>query len=180
MIITKKAQIVLIVLAILNIVAIFGYGFMFYKISTEKSRTAETLSLLKSEVKKESTLRFLAETLDKTTIERGKIDRYFVDIKGSAVFLERLQFFGKQAGVSVRLENVDIEDKTVLRVNLATNGGFGETYKFLELLENTPYAIEVKSININKVRVSLDDKKNTSPNNWSGVFTIRLLSFVNK
>ena len=181
MISPKTTWIVLSALIALNVAGAALYGFMMYRISSEKTKAAEALSKLEAGIKKEYNLRALSAALEKTEEERAKIDSYFVDIKGVAKFLEKLQSFGDASGVSLKLENVDIEGKNALKVSFNDNGSFAENYRLLELIENSPYTLEIDSMNINKVMVSVPGGASVSLNNlWSGSFSVRLLSFVNK
>jgi len=155
------------------------YGFILYKIYDEKGQAEKMLVTLSSELKREQSLQNISSMLKEISAERAKIESYFVDIKGSAGFLEKLQDFGEKAKVSISLDNVDIEDKSALRIDFSANGTFGEVYRLLQILETTPYAIEVRSVNLNKVNISAQGG-NKSGNLWSGSFSIRLLSFINK
>ncbi len=178
---TRKILITLGLLALINLSGVGAYGYILYKIFLERSRTDEALLALSTELKREDNLRRLADAVKKTSAERQKIDSYFVDVKGSARFLEELQSFGRGAGVSIHLNNVDVEAKKTLRVDFSANGSFAQLNRLIELMEATPYVIEIKSVNLSKVNITKDSKKEKSPANlWSGSFSIRLLSFVNK
>lgn len=167
----------------LNVVGVSLYCFMLYQIFSERKQTKEAVSTLTDELKKEGELRGLSGALTRTTTERQKIDKYFVDIKGSAQFLEELQSFAVDSETSIKLESAEVEGKSVLRVDFSASGSFGGIYRLMELLENTPYVTETKSMNLSKVQIVVEEKsKNTTKGSslWSGSFSVRLLSFVNK
>lgn len=168
------------ILIAVNIVGLFLYGYMLYRISSEKSLVNESLVLLNTERKKGDTLEGLNDVINDTVSEREKINSYFIDIKGSAKFLEKLQFFGESASTPIRLENVDVENKNVLTVNFSANGSFSQIHKLIKLLETTPYVIEIKSMNFNKINITDENKSKGSDNPWNINVKIRLLSFVNK
>lgn len=179
----RTTWVVLATLIAANILGASWFGLMLYQIFGERGRTAAALTELATEQKREENLRELSGALSQTEREREIIGKYFVDLKGSAKFLEELQTFGRSAGAPMRLENVDVEDKSTLRVDFSVNGAFGDVYRLIELLEATPYAIKIQTMNLSKISVSLDDKKAKEKSGsglWSGTFSIRLLSFVNK
>lgn len=179
----QTTKITLGLLLCLNIAGISLYGYMLYKISLERTHTTEAIASLTDEIKKEEALRSLSDTLKETALERGKIDGYFVDIKGSAKFLEKLQSFAEGSGASIKLDSVDVDGKTALRVDFSASGSFGDIYRLMELLEATPYVIEVRSMNLSKTEIMTGEKgkkKQAGNRLWNSSFSIRLLSFVNK
>lgn len=181
MITTKTIWVTIWILAILNLVGAALYGYMLYEISLQRADTASTLSTLRAELQEGDILRELSEALNNTAGERAKIDSYFVDIKGSAHFLEKLQSFGKLAQAPIHLDNVDVENKSILTVNFSTSGPIENIYKLTELLEATPYIINIRSFNLNKVNITnATNNLKQGTREWSATFSVRLLSFVNK
>jgi len=180
MIKNKTIWIVLVLLILINIGGTSLFSYMLYRISNERNKSDDALAKLSTELKKGSDLVQLADALENTASERQKIESYFVDIKGSAKFLQILQSYGEKAGAPVRLNNVDVENKTLLRIDFSTQGNFESIYRLTELLESTPYVADIKSISMNKVNISTDKKDKQDGQLWSASLSINLLSFINK
>ncbi len=181
MITTRTIWSTIAILIFLNLAGAALYGYMLYDISLQRSSTTLALTTLQMELERGGNLKQLSDALSSTVDERAKIDGYFVDTKGSAHFLEKLQSFGKLAEAPIHLSSVEVENKSVLRVGFSVEGSFENIYQLTELLQATPYVINIRSLNLNKINIT-DTAKNAKQKVqlWSATFSVRLLSFSNK
>jgi glutamyl/glutaminyl-tRNA synthetase len=92
-----------------------------------------------------------------------KLNQYFLNDKMIVQFIEELENTSKQAGVKLVIGQPD--DKTTeLKLNLSTLGTFTQTMKFLQSLENLPYASKVERVELRKGEPL-----------WQSVFILRVL-----
>jgi hypothetical protein len=65
-----------------------------------------------------------------------------------------------------------------LLVGVKVAGVFEAVYKFLTLLENSPYEIEFLSMDIHKTLVTDVAGKSVGGSTWEAILKIRLLTFI--
>ncbi|OGI62721.1 hypothetical protein A2818_02715 [Candidatus Nomurabacteria bacterium RIFCSPHIGHO2_01_FULL_40_12] len=107
------------------------------------------------------------------TIEKEKVqlETHFAQGSDIVPFLDTIEGLGSQTGIIAEVVAVDIsEDQTGLLVGMKVSGSFEGLYKFLTLLENSPYELEFVAFNIRK--------ENSQDAVWDAIFQIKLLSFV--
>ena len=92
-------------------------------------------------------------------------------------FLDTIEALALKAKAKAEVILVDVpKNTTTLVVEVRAEGSFDGVYKFLNLLENSPYEIEFISVDMQKSGVS--DPKNKEPSKWTSSLKIRLLSFI--
>jgi translation initiation factor IF-2 len=101
-------------------------------------------------------------------------------------FLDTLEGLATKVGIKAETASVDIApDSLSLLVKINTSGSFEAIYKFLTLLENSPYELEFTGFDMQKedsilatpdLVLNKDIKKQNSK--WRATFNIKLLSFT--
>ena len=132
----------------------------------------------KKEADRRAELESLSHSLKILEAERKSLDQHFV--KGSNVvpLLNMIDALGPKTGATVKVSVVDLlKDQGKLTVEVRTGGRFEQIYKFLRLLETSPYELELTSVNIAQASVA-DEDGNPIPAGWQGTFRIKVLSFV--
>lgn len=100
--------------------------------------------------------------------ERTQLETHFAKSSDIVPFLDTIERLAPQAGAKAEVTSVNVsEDHTGLYVGMEAFGTFNGLYKFLTLLENSPYELEFISMDLSK-RVG----------SWDAVFKIKLLSFI--
>ena len=93
-------------------------------------------------------------------------------------FLDTIEGLAPRAGVEAEVTSVDPPgDSAGLRIGIKASGTFTGVYKFLTLLENSPYELEFIGVDI-KRETKTDANKSVAIPKWNAVFKIKLLSFV--
>ena len=111
--------------------------------------------------------------------ERIELETHFAKSSDAVPFLDTIERLAPRAGASAEVTSVDIgEDKISLLVGLKASGTFEGVYKFLTLLENSPYELEFVSMDIQKRDVSNAPDKNQTGSRWDATFKVKLLSFI--
>jgi len=100
--------------------------------------------------------------------ERTELETHFARSTDAVPFLDTMEGLAVAAGTKAEVTSVDIsKDQTALVVGMKASGSFSSLYKFLKLLENSPYVLEFAAVDIEK-----------GESGWQAEFHINLLSFV--
>ncbi len=92
-----------------------------------------------------------------------KIKNYFISGESTVKLLEELEQLGRKTNVNLTIGQAG-EAETELKLNLSTEGTFSGTMKFLQGLENLPYATRIDRLELKK-----------SEKMWQSVFILRVL-----
>lgn len=128
--------------------------------------------------KQEQEMKNLANSINTLTTQTREIDSYFVAPDGDVDFIDQLENTAKVQKLDVQTNSVSIDspkDLTVkglqyLVLKLNTKGSWLGTYKFLSIIPNLPY-----KINLDQADITLSSDKGITPPVWQGSFTIRVL-----
>ena len=112
------------------------------------------------------------KAIDKDKLE---LEKHFIKNSDIVPFLNNIEAYAVSVGATAMTTALDLSpDKLNLLVTLQAEGSFQALHRFLTLLENSPYELELSSVDILKQST---DVSNNSP--WEAHFLIRLLSFNN-
>lgn len=128
----------------------------------------------RKETERRDEIRALDSTLQALAGERASLETHFAKSSDVVPFLNTLESLASRAGAKAAVNSVSIlSDHTGLLVGISASGSFTSLYKFLKLLENSPYELEFISMNL---------KKEVSPGqgaaSWTAAFSLKLLSFI--
>jgi len=102
--------------------------------------------------------------LEKVAPSMAILQTHFAKSSDVVPFLDTIEKLAPKVGATAAVDSVIASsDNTGLVVGLKASGSFEAVYKFLTLLENSPYELDFISMDIQKV-----DKK------WEAVFKIQL------
>lgn len=112
--------------------------------------------------------------------ERAQLETHFAQSSDIVPFLDTIEELGDKVGVKAEFTSVDIlKDSTGLMVSMKALGTFQALYKFITLLENSPYELEFVRMDMQReTEPSNANGKNISVSKWRVTFEIKLLSFV--
>ncbi|OGI68839.1 hypothetical protein A3A05_02450 [Candidatus Nomurabacteria bacterium RIFCSPLOWO2_01_FULL_41_12] len=111
--------------------------------------------------------------------ERVQLETHFAKSSDVVPFLDTIEELAPQVGAEAGVSSVDIsEDRLSLLVGLKASGTFESLYKFLTLLENSPYELEFLSMDIRKGDISNVPDQGQTSSKWGATFKIKLLSFI--
>jgi hypothetical protein len=158
---------------------LFAFSY-FYKAINNNNIIAQTKE---KEWQAEKMRREEMDTLDRSVkmIEKDKneLETHFARSSDIVPFLDFIEGLAPKASVKAEVVAVDIsKDRTALVVGMKASGTFNSLYKFLTLLENSPYELEFNTTEIHKEGVSEVEGKSITNPNWNMMFTFKLLSFV--
>lgn len=120
----------------------------------------------------------LRRSLKSTEAERVLFDLYFIESSNVVPFLNMIDTLAPKAGTNTEISLVDLlPDNQGLLVEMRTQGHFGQVYKFLKLLETSPYELEFISADMYKASIT-DAKGEIVPAGWQGIFKVKVLTFL--
>jgi hypothetical protein len=116
--------------------------------------------------------------------EKALFETHFVQNSDVVPFLNAIEKIAGSVGVKAEVSLIEVaKDNTGLILGMKSEGNFEQIYKFLLLLENSPYELEFISVEMHSSSIgdieNLEENKNeTKKNQWEAIFKIKLLSFV--
>ncbi|MFA6520065.1 MAG: hypothetical protein WCT44_00470 [Candidatus Paceibacterota bacterium] len=148
---------------------------MLYKLINDNNRKAnEGRVAWQTETDRRNEIRTLDQTLLRIAPDKALLDTHFAKSSDVVPFLDTIEQLATRVGAKAEVSSVDMLSTGVgLVVGLKASGSFASLYKFLMLLENSPYELNFLSLDIR--RNSVEEKGGVS---WEAVFRIQLLSFV--
>jgi hypothetical protein len=101
---------------------------------------------------------------------------HFAQSSNVVPFLDTVEDLGQKVDAKVEVISVNVPtDANFLELEVKVSGNFEAIYKFIKLLENSPYEVEIMSFNLAKISPSAISKE---PLRWSANLELKLLSFI--
>lgn len=137
-------------------------------------------TIWQNEANKIEELKSLDSLLEKTKEKRILLESYFIHGSDDAVsFLDMIEKMAEDVGGKAEVVLVDIpKDNSGLVVEMKATGRFEALYKYLTLLENSPYEIELISVDTKKLGGETSFNGTGISSLWSATFRMKLLSFI--
>src|SRR3989344_4154462 len=109
------------------------------------------------EANRQNEAKSLAHRLEIMKNEKMEIEEHFVKNSDLVPFLNAIEGLGPRSGVRIETTSVNLSsDKLGLVVELKMDGSFESIYKFITLLENSPYELKFLAFDIfQKEKISL-------------------------
>lgn len=176
----KKFQKVPLFLSIIFfLLSFFAFILLYKNIQNNNQIFEKAEAQWQMETSKKDEIESLNRSLKMLEKERALLDTHFIQSSDVVPFLDTVEKLAPQVNAKAEVTLVDISpDNISLSVGVKATGTFESLYKFLTLLENSPYQLEFTSMDIKKVDEGTVSSGNAQAGKWSAVFKIRLLSFV--
>jgi len=153
--------------------AIFSYQ----TINGNNQKAEQELATWTAEAHRRDNIISLNHSLQQNAPEEALLQAHFARSSDIVPFLDTIEKLAGAAGVVAEMNSVDTgADNSKLVIGLKASGSFGAIYKFLTLLENSPYELDFLSMDLHKM--SSDTAGKTAISKWEAVFLIQLLSFI--
>lgn len=136
---------------------------------------------VENEASRREEVKLLNNSIETIKRDKALIESHFAKSSDVVPFLDTIEALGPKVGVKAETTSVDIsKDNTALVVQIKATGDFKNIYRFLTLLENSPYELEFTSVDIQKGGESGVDEQGIPFSNagWEATFGIKLLSFI--
>jgi Tfp pilus assembly protein PilN len=172
-------KILLFLSSVFFIAVCLAFVFLYQKINKDNQKIELNTKIWQEEARRRDEIRSLDASLQKIADDRALLETHFAKSSNIVPFLDTIEKLAPKVNASAEVKSVDaVADKTKLIVGLKALGSFEALYKFLNLLENSPYEIEFLSLDIHKLEAGEPADKNAKGARWEAVFKIKLLSFI--
>ena len=134
---------------------------------------------MQQETERREGIKLLNSSISKIEKEKSLLESHFAQSSNIVPFLDTIEALGNKVGAKteVMLVDVPVESKN-LNINMKASGSFEEIYKFITLLENSPYELEFISIDVQKQGAIDTSTKNNKKTDWEADLKMKLLSFI--
>lgn len=174
----KKRHYIYTFLYFILLLGVLAGTYFFYK---------EILSIKEVAIKKQSDwqleedrrneIKNLERSIKDLAEERKELNSHFVSGEDPVAFLNSLEEMAISVGAIAEVSTVDkSKENSDLIVNLKVSGGFDSLYKFVTLIENSHYVMEIKNLSMS---TSISDVKNLNSNKWDMNVQLKLITFSN-
>ncbi|MEK9182470.1 MAG: hypothetical protein AAB809_00135 [Patescibacteria group bacterium] len=145
-------------------------------IVSEQAQTA-----WQDETNKRDELQSLNRLIKNIKEERALLETYFIQSSDVVPFLNMIEKLGPRVGAGVEIVLVDMpRDNSGLMVEMKVTGRFEALYKFLTLLENSPYELDFISMNMQRSGGEAVSGAESPIPMWSAIFRVEILNFIQK
>jgi len=149
------------------IVCCFVFLFLNKEVNINNKAFEDNEIKWQQETERREGIRLLNNSIRKIENEKDLLETHFAQSSNIVPFLDTMESLGTKVGAKTEITSVDIpKESNSLNIEMKISGSFEKIYKFLLLLENSPYKLEITSIDISK------------QNTWEANLKIKLLSFI--
>ncbi len=161
---------------VLLICVLVGTYFSYKKILSVKEEIAQKQSKWQIEENRRNEIKNLERSVKNLAEEKKDLDSHFVGSDDPVAFLNSLESMALSVGAVAEVSTVGTNNDSGLVVNLRATGGFDSLYKFLTLIENSQYIMEIQNMSIS---TNISEVKNLSVNKWDMNVQLQLITFSN-
>ncbi len=164
-----------------TLVVIALYGYMFQTTSVSVTRAGLARDIVLSENNDQTQSKSLSVLLDSTTVDRARLNSFFVSSDNVVAFITSLEALGTQSGSTLTISsiNTDVPSSAPagttghVSTHLDAHGSWASVMNLLNLSEHMSYDASVSHVTLSSN--SVDPK---SPHTWSISFDIQALLMV--
>ena len=151
--------------------------FLYFKVDNTERLSAQKLKEWRVESARRNEIKSLENLMKENENERVSIETHFAQSSNPVPFLDTIEKLAGSVNVKSEVSSVDIaKEGDALIIGMNATGTFEALYKFLTLLENSPYGLEFLSMDV-QTNIGYDTSSKQT-GDWSAVFKIKLLTFV--
>jgi hypothetical protein len=154
------------------------FVFLYGKINDNNQKAQQDMIKWQQEASRRDQIISLDRLLQNISGDRAQLETHFAKSSDVVPFLDTIEKLAPKVGAVAAVDSVVVgTNNTSLSVGLKASGSFESIYKFLTLLENSPYELDFISMDIHNLAPDTS-VKNVQSSKWEAVFKIQLLSFV--
>lgn len=139
--------------ALAALIAFAAVSFVYTSIKRTDAFVAGTEETIRSKIERENVLRGLTRLAEETEASREELLTHVVSVENPASFIEEVERLGRQAGVSIEIGSVDIEDSAANSLNsvslsVRAEGSWDRVVRFVRATEILPYGVSVSDLSL--------------------------------
>ena len=156
------------------------FFFLYREIQNNRIVSEQAQTAWQDEANRRDELQSLNRLLKNIEEERELLENYFLQSFDIVPFLDMIEKLAPRVGAEAEIVLVDMpKDNSLLTVEMKATGRFEAVYKFLTLLENSPYERDFISMNMQKSSVGATAQSGEIlPSTWSVVFRVKIVNFI--
>lgn len=152
---------------------------LFRGLNNNTETTLKSLTEWQNEAIRRNEIKSLDLLIKNIQEQKKLLESHFAESSNIVPFLDTIEQLASKVGAKSEVTSVDIsKNKPELLVSFRASGSFESVYKFLRLLENSPYELEFSSVDMKNVRTSEAPEEKRVASLWEATFKIKLLSFI--
>lgn len=153
--------------------------FLYIKTTKNNSLSAQMRIEWQDEAHKRDEIRSFEQSLKMIEEERNLLQTHFAQSSDVVPFLDTIEKLAQKVNAKAEVVGVYLsKDGKDLFVEMEASGNFASTYKFITLLENSPYELEIMSMDLQKSVKTDPNSKNKTTSEWRVTLELKLLSFI--
>ena len=167
----------LIVSVIIFLILCIMFFFLFKEINNNIKTSKELQTNLQKEIKRREEIKDFNNSFKSIEQDKNLLETHFAQSSDIVPFLNKIEKMANSVGTEAEVSFIEVaKDNTGLILEMKDVGSFSRVYKFITLLENSPYELEFTSVEMNST--SDTSKKSTKENIWEATLKIKLISFI--
>ena len=162
-----------IILAVAMLFLVTGAFFFLHKhIQTINAKALDIQSQTSQSVSEKREARALLDFFNENQSSIQELDTHFVKGVEIVDILQYVERLATRVNAVAEVSAVDVtKDGQSLFIDMKIRGGFGNIYKFINLLEQADYILEITSLDIQAVN-------SESGASWAGSIKVKVISFI--
>lgn len=155
------------------------FFFLFREIKNNIEISKQSLVDLEKEIARREEVKNFNNSFKSIEQDKTLFETHFAQSSDIVPFLNTIEKMALGVGTKAEVSFIEVaKDNTGLMIEMKDTGSFSQVYKFLMLLENSPYELEFTSVEMNSISVLDANGKSTKGNAWEALFKIKLISFI--
>jgi len=154
--------------------------YLFYKeIKNKNVNSEKIITIWQTEDSRRNEIKTIMKSVKIIQQDNELIQNHFAKSSNVVPFLDNIDSLAPKVNAEDEITSVEILPETQeLIIGIKVLGSFESVYRFLTLLENSPYEIEFIGVDIQKSNTGIKSEKTGKVFSWEGLFKIKLLSFI--
>jgi hypothetical protein len=153
--------------------------FLWREVNNNNQKTKSEMLAWQTEANRREQITMLDNSIGQISNDKTELQTHFAQSSDIVPFLNSLEQMASPSGSTIEIDSVDTgTNNSSLVIGLKASGSFESVYKFLTLLENSPYQLDFLSMDMHKLTELDVSSKNIKNSDWEAVFKIQLLNFT--
>jgi Tfp pilus assembly protein PilN len=182
----KKSYKIIIQLTIASfftVLSVLAFLYIFNSLQIKNKNFVNFLKETEELEQKREKIKTLNNSVEEVFLQKEELDKYFAKKSDVVPFLDTLQSLSVQAGAPAEFSYLDLStDGKGLEVQIKSEGTFSAIYKFLSILENSPYLFEFTDMNLQRKESLNEEGELIKIQNPLWILSLRmtLVSFIDR
>ena len=176
----KFPKLVFLLSAVFFVIALAAFIFSLRVVSQKSEMLQQAELTWQTEMLKRNEVERLGKLIKALESERASLDSHFTVSSDVVPFLDTIEKLAAAVSAQAEVSSVDIaKDNSSLAVGIKASGSFGALYKFITLLENSPFQLEFLSMDLQNAG-GAELAGSTKTLQWDLTLKVGLLNFLPK